>query len=203
MPMKPRRRSARCRCAIWEVPPTRASRADSTRAGRASARRSTRPWASRSRGRKWFREIPSDFLARSWGNWDWAHPSHSGVRKEVDQLMAFFKTDPTVTPWFLRKTDQPPALSASGSTLAGQAPLKVTFSADASSPSGIRDLAWSFGDGCYALAPAPTKTFHVPGTYDVRVTATDRAGNAATRSLAVKVDGASSPPRKGKRYPAA
>jgi hypothetical protein len=154
----------------------------------------------RSDGLVW---LPSDFLARSWGDWDWAHPSHAGVRKEVDQLLAFFKTDPSVTPWFLRKTGQPPVLSASGSPLAGQAPLKVTFSANASSPSGIRDLAWSFGDGCYALASAPTKTFHVPGAYQVRVTATDRTGNAATQILAVRVEGVCSPPSKGKHYPAA
>jgi PKD repeat protein len=125
------------------------------------------------------------------------------VRKEVDQLLAFFMTDPTATPWFLRKTDQPPVLSVSGSPLAGQAPLKVTFAADASSPSATRHLAWSFGDGCYSLGPAATKTFHLPGTYDVRVTATDSAGNAATRTVTVKVEGVCSPPRKGKHYPAA
>jgi len=152
----------------------------------------------RSDGLVW---LPSDFLAKSWGNWDWAHPSHAGVRKEADQLLAFLKTDPTATPWFLRKTNQPPDLKATGDPLNGTAPLTVKFSANASSPKGIIDIAWTFDDGCYSTSPTPTKIFYVPGTYKVHVTATDGAGNTATRTVTVKVGGVSSPPPKGKHYP--
>jgi len=147
--------------------------------------------------------LPSDFLARSWGKPDWAHPSHAGVRKEADQLLAFLKTDPTATPWFLRKTDQPPRLTATGRPLSGFAPLTVKFSADAASPKEIIDVVWTFEDGCYSVSPNPTKTFYVPGTYDVHVTATDAMGNTATRTVTVKVGGVSSPPPRAEHYPPA
>lgn len=152
----------------------------------------------RSDGLVW---LPSDFLAWSWGKPDWAHPSHAGVRKEADQLLAFLKTDPTATPWFLRKTDQPPSLTATACPASGKAPLTVKFSAEARSEKGIIDLVWGFDDGCHAISPAPSKTFHVPGSYKVRVTATDRTGNTATRTVTVKVGGVCSPPAKGRRYP--
>lgn len=32
---------------------------------------------------------------------DFTHPSLDGVTKVADQLLAFFKTDPLATPWFL------------------------------------------------------------------------------------------------------
>jgi hypothetical protein len=35
---------------------------------------------------------------------DFTHPSFSGVNKVSSQLLAFFKTDPTATPWYLKKT---------------------------------------------------------------------------------------------------
>ena len=153
----------------------------------------------RSDGLAW---LPSDFIARIGSEPDWAHPSHAGVRKEANQLLAFFKTDPTSTPWFLRKTERPPKLSAGASPASGPAPLAVKFSAEAASPSGIREVAWSFGDGCYSLLPAPAKTYHVPGAYEARVTATDQEGNSASRTVTVKVDGVASPPRREKHYPA-
>ncbi len=152
----------------------------------------------RSDGLAW---LPSDFLAYSYGQIDWAHPSHAGVRKESDQLLAFFKTDPTATPWFLRKTSNPPELAAVASSLSGKAPVKVRFSARAKSPQGITDILWTFDDGCYSISPNPLKIFHVPGVYQVRVTASDRAGNTATRTLVITVKGTSSLPAKARHYP--
>ena len=109
----------------------------------------------RSDGLAW---LPSDFLAYSWGQIDWAHPSHAGVRKETDQLIAFFKTDPTTTPWFLRKTSEPPELYATAFPSSGKAPLKVNFSADARSAHEITETVWTFDDGCYSVSPASVKT---------------------------------------------
>ncbi len=154
----------------------------------------------RSDGLVW---LPSDFLAYSWGGIDWAHPSHAGVRKETDQLLAFFKTDPTTTPWFLRKTSEPPELNVTAFPPSGKAPLKVNFSAEARSAHGIAETVWTFDDGCYSISPAPVKTFYVPGKYRVHVTVTDRRGNAATRTVTVTVEGRSSPPAKGVHSPPA
>ncbi|MEO7723382.1 MAG: hypothetical protein ABIU29_01645 [Chthoniobacterales bacterium] len=34
---------------------------------------------------------------------DFTHPAANGVAKVADQLLDFFKTDPTATSWFLKK----------------------------------------------------------------------------------------------------
>ena len=39
---------------------------------------------------------------------DFTHPSPSGQTKVANQLLVFFKTDPTATPWFLPKSITPP-----------------------------------------------------------------------------------------------
>ncbi|HXJ41339.1 MAG TPA: hypothetical protein VNH18_18805, partial [Bryobacteraceae bacterium] len=54
---------------------------------------------------------------------DFTHPTDSGAFKVSSQLLAFFKTDPTATPWFLKKTLSPPTLSVSANTSNGVAPL--------------------------------------------------------------------------------
>lgn len=122
---------------------------------------------------------------------DYTHPSATGgVVKVARQLLAFFKTDPTATPWFLRKTltGQPPALTASANVSNGLAPLTVNFSASASDPDGtIRDYQWTFDDGTFAADANPGKIFNTPGVYAARVTVTDDSGNAVTRSVQVNV----------------
>jgi hypothetical protein len=63
---------------------------------------------------------------------DLTHPSSSGVRKVADQLLAFFKTDPTAAPWFFRQNGTGiPTLTPSASVTTGAAPLTVNFSAAA------------------------------------------------------------------------
>jgi hypothetical protein len=121
---------------------------------------------------------------------DFTHPNTNGVRKVADQLLAFFKTDPTATPWFLRKsvTGQPPSCRISADVTTGVAPLMVSFSAIASDPDGtIREFQWTFDDGTFSTNASPAKVFHTPGVNVARLTVTDSDGNTVTRSLSVTV----------------
>jgi hypothetical protein len=123
---------------------------------------------------------------------DFTHPSFSGVYKVSSQLLAFFKTDPTATPWYLKKTvvEQEPRVTLNGPTTV-TAGTSVQFSALANDPDGqIQEFAWSFDDGDYIWSTnnsRPTKTFFVPGTYRVRITVTDNDGNTATGTLTTTV----------------
>ena len=121
---------------------------------------------------------------------DYTHPSNSGVEKVATQLLAFFKTDPTATPWFLRKTaiGQPPTCSVSANVSKGVAPLTVSFLATANDADGtVRDIQWTFDDGTFSTNATPTKVFKTPGTYSARVTVTDNDGNTVTRSVPIAV----------------
>jgi PKD domain len=123
---------------------------------------------------------------------DFTHPSSSGVQKVSSQLLAFFKTDPTTTPWYLRKTvvGQRPRVTLSGPTTIA-AGSSVRFSASANDPDGqIQEFVWNFDDGDYIRSTnnsSPTKTFFVPGTYTIRVTVTDNDGNTVTGTLTTTV----------------
>ena len=122
---------------------------------------------------------------------DFTHPSPTGgVPKVARQLLAFFKTDPTATPWFLRQsvTNQPPWCLPTGVPTNGVVPLTVSFTANAGDPDGsIRDVQWTFGDGTFSTNVNPAKTFTAPGDYRVRVTATDNQGNTARQSMPIRV----------------
>ncbi len=122
---------------------------------------------------------------------DYTHPSISGTRKVADQLLAFFQTDETAT-WFLRAPAAPFEIDASADVLAGGEPLTVHFDAEA----GAATYAWNFDDGTTSLARDPVKTFPVPGTYGVRMTASDAAGNSVTRALSIRVGGVTPTPRR-------
>jgi len=56
-------------------------------------------WADGTKGRPGdtLSYAPADFAA------DGTHPSRSGQQKVAEQLLAFFKSDPTAKPWFLKK----------------------------------------------------------------------------------------------------
>jgi PKD repeat protein len=85
----------------------------------------------------------------------------------------------------------------------GPAPLTVNFSATASDPDGqVIEHVWTFGDGTFSYNEAgglnsppyylnqnPSKTFHVPGTYQAYLTVTDNDGNAVTQTVTVAVSG--------------
>jgi hypothetical protein len=120
---------------------------------------------------------------------DYTHPSATGgVPKVARQLLAFFKNDPTTTPWFLKKTLTPPIVSISASTNNGIVPLTVNFTASASSSQGaITNHTWTFEDGCFSLAQNPTKTFPAPGAHNVRLSVGDTVGNTALTSMAVNI----------------
>lgn len=121
---------------------------------------------------------------------DFTHPTSRGRGKVGAQLLAFFKTDPTTRPWFLRGTvlGQPPVCEASADVTAGVVPLTVHFSAAASDPDGfIREIQWTYGDGTFSTNANPVKTFHTQGIYRVQVTVTDSDGNTTTQTVAIKV----------------
>jgi PKD repeat protein len=119
---------------------------------------------------------------------DFTHPSSNGVGRVALQLLAFFQTDPTATPWYLKKTSPPFSLALSASATNGPAPLAVNFVAMPTPGTNISLVIWTFDDGEFGLGQAPTKTFPTPGIYTNRVTATDQSGNNVTASVVVTVN---------------
>jgi PKD repeat protein len=122
---------------------------------------------------------------------DHMHPSTaSGVPKVATQLLAFFKTDPTATPWFLKKPGLgAPTCAPTASVTNGFRPLTVTFSAHATNGSAsFHNGKWTFEDGEFATIANPVKVFKTPGLYHARFTATDTNGNTAQGMVAVKVN---------------
>ena len=121
-------------------------------------------------------------------NTDFTHPSATGRQKITNQLLVFFKTHTTATPWFLKPTSQPPDCKATASRNEGVAPLTVNFSANATSPGHtITQYAWTFDDGGFSFTQNPTKIFPAPGVYNVRLTVSDNLGNTVTKTLSVAV----------------
>jgi hypothetical protein len=121
---------------------------------------------------------------------DFTHPSQSGVRKVADQLLSFFKTDPTATPWFLRTsvTGAPPICAPTADTTAGLAPLTASFAANATDPDGaVVETRWTFDDGDFSTNANPMKTFPAPGAYSAHLTVTDNQGNIARSNVLVNV----------------
>ena len=128
----------------------------------------------------------SDVLAT-----DFTHPSETGVAKVADQLLAFFKTDPTATPWFLKKMAGrvPPSLTAAAATPSnGTTNLNVQFNSAATDPDGtIAAYIWTFDDGTFSYSQDPLKTFLAPGTYNAHLTVTDNVGDFAVATVPVTV----------------
>jgi hypothetical protein len=121
---------------------------------------------------------------------DFIHPSATGVRKVADQLLAFFKTDPTAAPWFLKKMASrlPPLLAADATPAKGTTNLTVQFNSAATDPDGtIAAYIWTFDDGTYSYSQNPLKTFMAPGTYNTHLTVTDKDGDFAFATVPVTV----------------
>ncbi|HZE57678.1 MAG TPA: PKD domain-containing protein [Chthoniobacterales bacterium] len=124
---------------------------------------------------------------------DFTHPSNSGVTKVADQLLALFKTDPTATPWFLKKraARQPPQVTAAASPALGTTNLSVQFNSSATDPDGtISAYIWTFDDGTYSYAQNPLKVFSAPGSYNVHLTVTDNDGDFTTVTVPVNAGAA-------------
>ena len=137
-------------------------------------------WADGTRPRSdGFTWLPSDLQA------DFTHPSSSGVYKVATELLAFFKTDPTATPWFLKPTATPPAVTITPTPPRGMAPLSVVFTAVTTAT----NLWWTFDDGGFSTSSAPAKVFWEPGRYRVRLAAQDGPGNVAVTSTVIDVSG--------------
>jgi PKD repeat protein len=108
-------------------------------------------------------------------------------------LLAFFKTDPTATPWFLRATPSgaAPGVTATADHASGSSGLTVHFNASATALRGnsISQYVWTYDDGDFAYGQAPVKTFYAPGTYLVHLAVTDSRGNVALSTLTITITG--------------
>ncbi len=117
---------------------------------------------------------------------DLTHPSSNGVHKVASQLLSFFKTDPTATPWFLKRVTggAPPTCSASADVTNGVAPLTVHFSVIYSG--SVTQAVWTYDDGEAAFGQTnPVKGFPTPGVYTARVTVSDVNGNSAQSTVRI------------------
>jgi hypothetical protein len=85
----------------------------------------------------------------------------------------------------------PPVLGAIEVPAAGVAGASLTMSAAGSDAFSPVATSWSFGDGSAADGAQVSHAYAAPGHYEVRVTLTDGAGNAAsaTRSIEVAAPG--------------
>lgn len=85
-------------------------------------------------------------------------------------------------------SDAPPSASASASVMSGAAPLDVTFTGSGTDPDGeILRWEWTFGDARTGWGRVTRHRFDEPGTYPVRLTATDNEGGVARAELSIVV----------------
>ena len=76
------------------------------------------------------------------------------------------------------------AVAAAASPLSGEAPLAVSFSAQAQGDAAPT-FAWDFGDGATSTLQNPTHTYTEPGTWTAQVTASAAGGRTATDTVTV------------------
>ena len=104
---------------------------------------------------------------------DYIHPSADGTKKVADQLLAFFKTDPTASSWFLKPNQATPTLNASAAPASGAPGTSFQFNASASSGANpIVSYQWTFDDGNFSNAQNPQKLYLTGGAYKAHVTTT-------------------------------
>jgi len=86
----------------------------------------------------------------------------------------------------IRDTTPPRPNAGSDQTVTEDEPL--TFDAGASSDDiGIVDYEWDFGDGTTGMGKITTHIYPDPGTYSLKLTVRDQAGNNATDSATITV----------------
>lgn len=122
---------------------------------------------------------------------DFTHPAPGGVAKVADQLIDFFKTDPTATSWFLKKNlISPPVVTAAAAPASGPAGMVVQFSANVIDPgAGVASFSWTFDDGTFSDEQNPSKTFPVAGSYSAHLTVTTVTGDYLVLNVPVLVEG--------------
>jgi PKD repeat protein len=87
-------------------------------------------------------------------------------------------------------TPPPPTqLSASitPSPTSGVAPLTVNFASNVSGGTAPYTYAWNFGDGGSSSSANPTHAYDTPGTYNVKLSVVDSAGNAGSATATITV----------------
>ncbi|MCI4355836.1 MAG: PKD domain-containing protein [Thermoplasmata archaeon] len=72
----------------------------------------------------------------------------------------------------------------------GMSPLKVQFGSIETAGVPNYTYSWSFADGSFSSAAAPSHTFTTQGTYDVRVNVTDAGGIVAGANTTVRASAA-------------
>lgn len=121
---------------------------------------------------------------------DFVHPSNNGVRKIGNLLHAFFKSDPTAAPWYLRRpaVGSAPRCELTATPSTGLAPLTVRFQGRGTDADGtVIEYAYGFADGTGALVADPQKVFSAPSVYPVQLTVTDDDGNTGHCSTEIRV----------------
>lgn len=97
----------------------------------------------------------------------------------------------------------PPSLTATVPP-SGDAGAAVSMSASATDDWSAPSVAWDFGDGGTATGPDVSHTYNSGGAFHVTATATDAAGNTATKMATITIAAAPLPPPKiGKSFNAA
>jgi hypothetical protein len=132
---------------------------------------------------------------------DGLHPSLSGLTKYATMLLHQMTTDPTATPWFVKRdapANQPPSIAKAASVAADPVSgmttaLSVLGADDGGEPnltytwscSGPADVTFSANGP--NRAKNTTATFQSAGRYTFRVRIADAGGLTATNSIAVTV----------------
>jgi PKD repeat protein len=88
----------------------------------------------------------------------------------------------------------PPTATTQAYPTSGQAPLAVSFSAQANDPDGvIVSQTWDFGDGTTSSSQNTTHTYTSPGIYNATFTVLDNDGAQSTSLIQVSVTSPPSP----------
>ncbi len=88
-----------------------------------------------------------------------------------------------------------PSLAAPTIPATGKTATSMSFGASATDAwSAVTSYTWDFGDGGAGSGALASHTYVAPGTYQVKVTATDAVGNSTTRSATTLVTTPAPPP---------
>ncbi len=89
--------------------------------------------------------------------------------------------------FFSQRDATPPRFATVAVPATARPATPVALAASATDDLSGATIGWDFGDGSTAQGPSVTHAYGAPGTYTVTATATDGAGNAATRAATIAV----------------